>query len=536
MRGRQALLVLATLFGVGPACGGGGGSGSGGGAPVIEVSSPDRRCVALPGSFPPGLDLVPGVAGRAVVASFTPSALLPFDLATEPPSVAASGNVPSIPADSDGNGVPDPLAPTLDGVTAVSADLALLTASLYDEVIAVDPASGALRTLDVTTPAGFAASAYPRLPAPGVTATRTAISTFACVVPPSGAADSRGALLSTLFPPAPSRCAAGQTSFRVGFTSGAAVSGGQLFVSMANVGSDAGTANTQFLPGVVLVYALDLTATPPRVSPDATTPAIFTSGFNATHVTAYRSPSSRDFVLVTNSGALGILQDDPSTPVIDSGGVPLTDAVIDVIDVATLTLVASVPLGPALLSFDRLAIDPSGRVAVTGSAAGRRLHAVDLAPLDTLPALASGASPYVLDGTDARVANVDARIFDATQPFTLPARSGGASPESCPGYVVGAAFNAAGTRVYASDFCDGTITAVGVDLAGSPPVPVPRARFSVVGQSDVVAPIGTLGSARALGSIAVRSGAPGVDYSGPDVFVTVGEPEGLLCGLRFESL
>jgi hypothetical protein len=58
----------------------------------------------------------------------------------------------------------------------------------------------------------------------------------------------------------------------------------------------------------------------------------------------------------------------------------------------------------------------------------------------------------------------------------------------------------------------------------------------VVGQSNVVAPIGTLGSARALGSISVRGGAPGVDYRGPDVFVTVGEPEGLLCGLRFESL
>ncbi len=530
------MLVIATLFGVGPACGGGGGSGGGGGAPVIEVSSPDRRCVALPGSFPPGLDLVPGVAGRAVVASFAPSALLPFELSTEPPSVSAAGNVPSIPADSDGNGAADPLAPTLDGVTAVSADLALLTASLYDEVITVDPASGALRSLEVSTPAGFSASAFPRLPAPGSSATRTAISTFACVVPPAGASDSRGTLLSTLFPPAPSRCAAGQTSFRTGFTSGAAISGGALFVSMANVGSDAGTANTQFLPGVVLVFELDLASSPPRVNPDPTTPAIFTGGFNPTQVTAFRSPSARDFVLVTNSGALGILQDDPATPVIDSGGIALTEASIDVIDAATRTRVATVPLGAALLSFDRLAIDPSGRVAVTGSAAGRRLHAIDLAPLDTLPALASGAEPYRLDGSDARVASVDARIFDADHPFALPARSGGASPATCPGYVVGAAFNAAGTRLYATEFCDGTVTVVGVDLAGSPSVPVPRSRFSIVGQSDVVAPVGTLGSARALGSVAVRGGAPGVDYTGPDVFVTVGEPEGLLCGLRFESL
>lgn len=444
--------------------------------------------------------------------------------------------MPSIPADSDGNGVPDPLSPTLDGVSAVASDLALVTASLYDEVIFLDPGTGALRPATISVDAAIPSGTYPRLPAPGTSAVRTALSTFACVVPPPGAVDSRGNALAALFPPAPARCRPGTTSFRAGFTSGAALIGGKLFVSMSNVGDDAGTATTQFLPGVVLVYDLDLGTTPPSAAPSVTSGAIFTRAFNPTHVTALRTTGGRDVVLVTNSGALGVLQDDPATPVIDAGGLPLSDASIDVIDVATLVLVATVPLGPALLSFDRLAIDPTKRVAVTGSAAGRHLHAIDLQPLDALPPLAPGDPPYVLDGSDARVANADARIFHAGSPFALPARAGGAPAQSCPGFVVGAAFNAAGTRVYATDFCDGTLTAVGVDLSGGPSVPVPASRFSVLGQSDVVAPVGTLGSARALGSVVVRDGAPGVDYTGPDVFVTVGEPEGLLCGLRLESL
>lgn len=531
---RVLCLALGVAFATGASCGAGGGGG--GGAPVIEVASPDRRCVAVPGTFPPGLDLVPGVAGRAVVASFTPPALIPFALGSEPPSVAAGGNVPAVPADSDGDGVADPVSPTLDGVTAVASDLALLSASLYDEVIFVDAGSGALRSALVSVDASIPAGTYTRLPAPGTSATRTAISSFACVVPPVGATDSRGVALAALFAPTPARCRPNATSFRTGFTSGVAVIGGHLFVSMSNVGDDSGTTNTQFLPGVVLVYDLDLSTTPPLAEPNASTGAIFTSAFNPTHVTAYRSSGGRDFVLVTNSGALGVVQDDPATPVIDAGGLPLTDASIDVIDVAALSLVATVPLGPALLSFDRLAIDPTGRVAVAGSAAGRRLHAIDLQPLGGLPALASGAAPFALDGSDARVSNVDARIFDAASPFALPARSGGAPAQTCPGFVVGAAFNAAGTRLYASDFCDGTLTAVGIDLSGSPAVPLPQARFRVLGQSNVVAPVGALGSARALGSVIVRSGAPGVDYTGPDVFVTVGEPEGLLCGLRMESL
>lgn len=539
MRGvtlRRVVIAGLAFAGAGPACNGGGGDGSGGGAPVVTVSSPDDRCVPLPGPFPPGLATVPGSSSRAVLVNFSPPAAIPFDLDAVPPRVAATGPVPTIPSDSDGDGRPDLFGPSLDGVD-VASGVAWITASLLEEVLFADPASGALTRLRVELPASFAAGDFPLFGlAPGTAALRTAVSSTYCARPDPAGTDSRGVPLSTVLA-AGGVCDPGE--FPTRFTSGSALAAGRLFVSASNVGDDAGTANTQFLPGTVLAYDVDRTTVPATVRPVEPSPVIFTTAFNPTQVTAYTSPSGRAYVLVTGTGALGITQDDPNTPVIDSGGFPLTPSAIDVIEAVSARLVATVPLGAAALSFDRLAIDRTGRVAFTGSAAGRNVYAIDLAPLDTLPALAAGAPPYVLDGSDARVVNVDARIFDAAHPFRLPARPGGAPAQSCPGFVVGTAFNAFGSKLFATDFCDGTLTSVGVDLGGAPPVPVPRdpLRFSVLSSAPVADPIGAggFGGARGLGSILVRPGRPGIDYRGPDVFVTVGSPEGLLCALRVDS-
>jgi len=284
----------------------------------------------------------------------------------------------------------------------------------------------------------------------------------------------------------------------------------------------------------VLVFDLDLTATPPSIGPDPTTPLIFTSGFNPTHVTSYRTPGGRDLVLVTVSGATGLVADDPSTPEREAGGVALTPAAIDVIDAAQRRLIATVPLGLAALSYEELAIDPTGRVAFTGSAIARRLYAVDLAPLDALPTDPS-APVQVLDGSSGP----DARIFDAAHPFEVPARPDGAPVATCPGYIVGTAFSAAGDALYATDFCDGTLTLVGVDVSGSPPAPVPgdSSHFQVLRSIPIAAPLdpSSLGLARAPGAVRVRPGIPGVDYHGPDVFFLVGLPEGALCGVRIDS-
>jgi hypothetical protein len=332
--------------------------------------------------------------------------------------------------------------------------------------------------------------------------------------------------------PAAAWCIPGTPSFPTTFTSGAAIAAGHLFVSMSNLGDNTVPANAQYLPGALLVYDFDASSGMPVVVPNATTPVLTTTGFNPTHVTAYRTPSGRDLVLVTVSGAIGRRLDDPATSVLESGGIALTDASIDVVDANTLQLLATVPLGRVGLSFDRLAIDPSGRVALTGTALQRALYGIDLAPLDALPA--APPSPLVLDGSGGP----DARLFYAGFPFTIPARPDGAPAGACDGYVVSADWNVAGSRVYATEFCDGTLASVSADLAGSPTLAELRsARFHFQSLDAVFAPVSasSVGKARAPGSLRVRDGIPGLSYSGPDVFVLVGNPEGLLCGIRVES-
>ena len=531
MNGAQRLLAALALVSAPLALGG----GSCGGRATIDRSggggNPDLgiECTPLPGAFPAGLDFIPGQPERLVVANFVPSALLPFDSDPVPPSIAVSTSVPSLPSDSDGDGRAEgspllPLAPALDGVLGVAPGIAFATASGYEEVLFVNADEGSLRSFTVATPASLALTDYPLLPPPGSSAPRTAVSTLACVPFPSEALDSRGDPLASS-----PLCAAG--NLLTTFTSGAALADGHLFVTTSNVGEDAGTANTQFLPGSVLVYDVDLAVVPPRVAPNALVRAIFTSAFNPTDATPVVTPGGRSLVLVTASGAIGVRTDDPQTPAIEGGGVALSDAAIDVIDPVTLQLVASVPLGRAGLSFDRLAVDPGRRVAFTGSATGRHLYAIDLAALDAIPPLAPVDPPVLLDGSDARAGFQDARIFDATHPLEVDALPDGAPAESCDGFVVAAAFDHSGARLFATEFCDGTIAVVDVDLSGSLPVPVPADRFTLLRVRPVTAPVGPagLGEPRAPGPLAVRPGEPGVDFDGPDLFFLVGDPEGSLC-------
>ena len=522
-----ALLATLAFLHTGGSCGGG--SGSGGSPPVTTVEKPpDERCLALPSQFPAGFDFAVGAPGRGLAASFNPGVVVPVDVESVPPRAVASGPLVDLRSAIARDACGGFLDPAFDGVVSVARDLALVTASACEAVAFVDPVSGALRDFSVSTPASAAVGAWPFSPAPGTSEVRVAVPTRTCVTVPAGTLDSRGA------PVVPTRCDSSQPSFFSSFTSGAAVAAGALFVSVSNIGANPGRPDTQFLPGAVLVFDFDPSATPPRVAPSATGAVLITSGFNPTQVTAYRSPSGRDFALVTVSGALGLAPDDPATPEREAGGLALTNGAIDVIDAAERRLVATIPLGLAALSFDRLAIDPTGRIAIVGSAVARRLYAVDLAPLDTL-VLAPGAAPLVLDGSSGP----DAVIFDAAAPLELPALPNGAPAATCPGYVVGADFDATGTKLFASDFCDGTLTIVGVDVSGNPPAPVPPSstRFRVLQTLPVTAPLtaASLGLSRAPGAVRVRAGRPGVDYRGPDVLFLVSLPEGQLCGVRIDS-
>ena len=525
------ILLLPMLAGK---CGGGDGSGEG--AAVVDLPTSDPRCVALAdvGGFPPGYDFVPGASGRVLAATTARSRnLIPLSV-EQVPFVVPLGSVPlQLPADSDGDGRVENFK-SIGDVVALSSELALVTVSGDVEgVVFVDPLGVQLREALVSVPLGFDPAsfrAFPGLPAPGTSATQTGVTSAACIDAGVDALDSRGVRLEESVPSI-FQCD-GPGTFPASFTSAAAAIGGRLFVAMSNLGLDPGQPDTQFLPGAIVVYDFDGSADPVAVAPTLDTPDgrpyLVTGGFNPTGLTPFTTPSGRDFLLVSHTGAIGIRADDPETDELESGALPITNGLIDVIDVEALERVATIPLRHANPAFDGLAIDPSGRIALFGDVNARRLYGIDLDVLASIAPAGSGGPAQVLEV---------AIVFDGENPLEFPALPGGAPRVTCPGSIEGVAFNAAGDSLYALDACDGTVAAFEIDLAGTPSTAEVRDRIVFSSLSPATAPlrIDTLGRLRRPSSLRVRPGVPGVDYAGPDVFFLIGEPEGYLCGVRIDS-
>ncbi|HEY5657064.1 MAG TPA: hypothetical protein VIY27_04680 [Myxococcota bacterium] len=513
---RIAALAAAVLVGAGCE-----GSGSAGGGLEVEIGA-SETCTELAGAFPSGLALHPGDVNRALVAQPNLPGVAVFRLDGPRPVLLAQQ---SIPPDSDGDGVDDtvrsqqegffPLAPVLGGIHALEAGLALLSASNYEEVLFIDLDSAARVAALVENPLAsgrFDPEDYPFLPPAGEAHLRTAVSTRACVFPPS-AFDSLGDAI----PPEP-RCDPDVPGYFTNLTQGQAVAAGRLFVATANLKS---SAQARFNPGSVLVYEWQEVGGGFHVRPDVDTPMLFTTGFNPTAATRYVTASGRELVLVTVTGAIGAAT---------GPGNPRSAAAIDVVDAQRPRVAASIPLGVAGPSFDALAIDPRGRVALLGASSQRHVYAVDLAPLDDPRLYEGDGAPILLDGLTPGFP--DARIFGADRPLVLPDRSDGPAPAQCDG-LTHVVVDAAGTTAFATEHCDGTFTRILLDLAGSPPVPVPADRFQVFLQENLWAPLtaASIGLDRAPGPLRVRAGEPGRDYEGPDVILTLGQPTGQLCAV-----
>ena len=273
--------------------------------------------------------------------------------------------------------------------------------------------------------------------------------------------------------------------------------------------------------GTLLVYELDRASSPPLLRPDVGRGVIFTTGFNPTGLTRHLNAAGRELVLVTLTGALS------------TRGERLSAGAVEVIDAAERRVLASVPLGLAGPSFGPLAIDPSGRVALLGAEGGHVLYAIDLAPLDDPALFSPRAEPVLLDGS--QLGFPDARIFDADTPLPIPRRSDGPSDSLCPTRTQ-VAVNRAGTLAFATDWCDGTLGVISIDLAGAGPAPLARDRFRFERSLAILAPKDPLlfGLPAAPSMPRVRSGRPGLDYDGPDLFFIANEPEGQLCAVRVE--
>ncbi len=514
MKPRALAIALIALGG--SACEGGGDAGNG---LVVEREPISFNCTPVAGTFPPGLAVLSQHSHRAALVQDSPPGLWSFDLETERPAPLAFDPVG---ADSDGDGredgeansevfgVPYVIPSFLGELLALRDDLALVSMSGYEQLLFYDPIDAAQRAVLIETPASFGAGAYPLLPPPGETHLRTGVSTLACVAPPHPFEDSSGAAI-------PATCDPDVPSYFTRLTAGKAIAAGRLFVATSNLVMD-----IQFDPGTVLVYEWLEEGGTVRVRPDATSPVLFTTQFNPTGVTRVVTEGGRELVLVTSTGVIG------SSP---GPGNVHREAAIEVIDPTVPRIAAVIPLGLAGPSFDALAVDSRGSIAWIGASSDRQVYAVDLRALDDPDLYLGSGSPAILDGT---AGFPDARIFTGERPLVLPDRADGPPVRDCNGFTH-VALNAAGSELFATDFCDGTFTRVRLDLSGAPPVPFPPERFQIAAQERPFAPSHAVGLLRAPGILRVRPGVPGVDYRTPDVLAIAGQPDAQLCALRVES-
>jgi hypothetical protein len=169
--------------------------------------------------------------------------------------------------------------------------------------------------------------------------------------------------------------------------------------------------------------------------------------------------------------------------------------------------------------FGGLALHPSGRVAVVGSVAGKRVFVVDLQALATLVAPGDAlADP-----------------LPVTE-LAVPALADGPPAALCPGSASGVAFNHAGDRLYVSERCDGSLTTFSVALPAAPQ-PIGSGDFGLASSEALLSSLApeNFGDQRDPSVLRVRPGVPGIDFDGPDLFFLSGQPSAQVCALRVES-
>ncbi len=503
--------------------------------PKLEQSSLDTRCATVAGDFPSGFDLLPGGSPFGVVMQFSPPALLTFALDRVPPQRVATGPLHFLSADSDGDGVDDAAFfrglglcpffnpncstyPVPGAVRAVRDDLVLLTTSAYEGVVLLSPFGGAPFEVTLENPLAqddHDPDDHPFLPPGGSSALRTGVATQVCIHPDGAAPafDSLGRAIA-----AEPYCDATRPGYLSGYTSAASVTGDRLFVATSNLRAP---SVARFEPGTVLVFDFVPDGASYRVSPATTHGVLFTTAFNPTGLTPYRTRGGRELMLVSLTGA------------IDAGGRVLGEGGIDVIDVASLRVVAHVPLGLAGPGFGPIALEPSGRIGLLGAEGARQIYAIDLRGLDDPALYAGSGGPVWLDGSAPGFP--DARIHWADAPLVLPARADGPDPAVCPPRT-NVALNSAGDLALVTDWCDGSLVTFDVDTNVADTDPITPAAFTLIGRANLLAPKtpGQIGRLSTPSMIRARPGAGPFPVDEPDAYFIANEPDAHICATRAE--
>jgi len=254
--------------------------------------------------------------------------------------------------------------------------------------------------------------------------------------------------------------------FTPSFPAGMVFAGNKLAVSFSNV-FFVGFSLDHAVQGVVEWFNINTSF--PYLTPSAPE-YIATSGFNLTSLTLLPNGN----VLATNSGVTQFTPDF-------SNQLPVTPGSVDLMDFSTVQLIGSLDLGMTTPAFRPWAVTPDGSEAFIGSASGGYVMQIGTNPLTLIH---GGTNPIVItnaaNGTD---------YIDDVVMYRL---AGGIFPMS---------FN--NSKVFA------------VDLTVVPPVLI----ADVVDLDDPGTP-GVTGA----GPGALRPGIPGVDFTGPDLFILTGNP------------
>lgn len=290
---------------------------------------------------------------------------------------------------------------------------------------------------------------------------------FAQVIPFDPLTGARGATVAAdpvlAFPPGLDVTSEGAAvaSAAASFPSSAVARGAKLYVSAANLASGFGNG---YNPGAVLVYPYDAATN----SVGAFSHAILTNSsgavyYNPTSIVPFERPAGTTlFAVVCGDDAFGTTT-TAAVVVID----PATDAVLEAAEIGATTA------GPAVLG-------PGARLYV-GSTSRPELYVVDL----------STSPPTVVRG--------------AANPVPVPSQASGSDNIS----AVEVSEDRA--RLYALHFNDAGLSTYSLASPASPALVTRTAvgKRGNVGQDFVNCPQ----------TLAVRPGAPGVDFQGPDIAV-----------------
>lgn len=283
------------------------------------------------------------------------------------------------------------------------------------------------------------------------------------------------------------------------YTSGVAESNGKLYVCTSNFTATGGSPVCP--PGTVFIYDWNPGSAPATIT--ASDPSfLVTTGFNPTEVTAL----GERFVLVTNTGVVAIR---------NAWAVPLTEGSVDVIDTELDCIVASYPLGLGAPSYKPIAIAPDGSRALLGSVAYNSVYELDLTVLNDLPESCPDSVPLL---EEAVLAGVEDPIVVGPGVGTVN------------DFIVQVVLNWNGTQAYATGYNSGTVSILDVETREG--VASPKSVARVLALTPPLDPLDPTQKEVGPGPLAVRPGRPGIDYTGPDLFVLTGMPTGKMLSIR----